>query len=65
MSEGNGTDKNVSMEGVTLLYKANGNDDYQKILYIQLSDGKEQNASMVPCNIEHLLNDIDMGGEIP
>jgi hypothetical protein len=63
--EGIGTDGDVSTGGVILLYKANGNNYYQKILYTHLSNDMKQNALMVRWNIEHLLNDIDMGGEIP
>jgi hypothetical protein len=37
MSEGIGTNGDVSMEGKTLLYKADGADVYRKILYNHLS----------------------------
>jgi hypothetical protein len=65
MSESIGTDGDISMEGVTLLYKLMGNEHYQKILYLHLSDDKKQNASTVRCNIEHLINDIDARGDMP
>jgi hypothetical protein len=52
MSEGIGTDGDVSMEGATLLYKPLGSDGYRKILYTHLSDDKKQNGSTVRCNSE-------------
>jgi hypothetical protein len=61
MSEGIGTDGDVSMEGVTLLFKPVGYDHYHKILHTNLSNDKRQNALTVRCNIEHLLNDVDRG----
>ncbi len=61
MSEGIGTDGDVSVEGVTLLYKPVGHNDYWKILYTHMLDDKRQNALTVWCNIKQLLNDIDRG----
>ncbi len=59
MSEGIGTDRDVSKEGATLLYNPVGSDSFKKILYTHLSDDKKQDASTVRCNIEHVLNDLD------
>jgi hypothetical protein len=61
MSEGIGTDGDVSMECATLLYKLVGSDSFRKILYTHLSDDKKQDASTIRCNIEHVLNDLDEG----
>jgi hypothetical protein len=65
MSEGIGTDGDVSMEGATLLYKPTGSDGYRKILYTHLSDDKKQNGSTVRCNTEYVLNDLDEKGKLP
>jgi len=43
----------------TLLYKADGADDYRKILYTHLLDDKKQDSSTIRCNIEHVFNDLD------
>jgi len=61
MSEGIGTDGDVSMEGATLLYKPVGADSFRKILYTHLSNDKKQDASTIRCNIENVLNDLDEG----
>jgi hypothetical protein len=42
MSEGIGTDGDVSMEGATLLYKPVGSDLFKKILYTHLSEDKNR-----------------------
>ncbi len=47
MSEGIGTDGNVSIEGATLLFKVLGSDSFWKILYASLSDDKHQNAHTI------------------
>ena len=65
MSEGIGTDGDVSMEGATVLYKPQRSESHRKILYTHLSDDKKQNGSTVRCNTEHLLNDLDNRGELP
>ncbi len=64
MSEGTGTDGNVSIEGATLLFKVLGSDSFWKILYASLSDDKHQNAHTIRCNIEHVLDDLDIRGEM-
>ena len=65
ISEGIGTDGDVSMEGATVLYKPQRSESHRKILYTHLSDDKKQNGSTVRCNTEHLLNDLDNRGELP
>jgi hypothetical protein len=65
MSEGIGTDDDVSMEGETILYKAEGNDSHRNILYTHLSDDKKQDGSTIRCNTEHVLNDFNEIREIP
>ena len=65
MSEGIGTDGDVSMEGATVLYKPQRSESHRKILYTHLSDDKKQNGSTVRCNTEHLLNYLDNRGELP
>ena len=64
MSEGIGTDGDVSMEGATVMYKPQGSESHRKILYTHLSDDKKQNGSTVRCNTEHVLNDLENRGEL-
>ena len=64
MSEGIGTDGDVSIEGATLMYKIEGSATFRKILYASLSDDKKQDASTVRCNIEHVFNDLEERGEL-
>ena len=64
MSEGIGTDGDISMEGATLLYKPSNSAVFRKILCTHLSNDKQQDASTTHCNIEYVLNNIDRD-EIP
>ena len=65
MSEGIGTDGDVSMEGATLLYKCVGNYLFRKILYTHLSNDKKQDSSTIRCNVKYVLNDLDKRQEMP